>query len=39
MFEEKGKYIVTVHQPFIDFKKACDTVMREVFYIILIEKN
>jgi hypothetical protein len=28
---------VTVHQLFIDFKKACDSVRREVLYSILIE--
>jgi hypothetical protein len=28
---------VTVHQLFIDFKKACDSVRREVLYNILIE--
>jgi hypothetical protein len=26
-----------VHQLFIDFKKACDSIKREVFYDILLE--
>jgi len=28
-----------VHQHFIDFKKACDSVRREVFYTILFESD
>jgi len=36
MFEKKWKYN-EVHQLFIDFKKACDSVRREVLYKILIE--
>jgi hypothetical protein len=34
---EKIEYNETVHQLFIDFKKAYDSVRREVLYIILIE--
>jgi hypothetical protein len=34
---KKWKYIETVHQLFIDFKKAYDSVRREVLYNILIE--
>ncbi|KAJ4446673.1 hypothetical protein ANN_13370 [Periplaneta americana] len=34
---EKWEYKGTVHQLFIDFKKAYDSVKREVFYDILIE--
>jgi len=34
---KKLKYNRPVHQHFIDFKKACDSVRREVFYKILIE--
>jgi hypothetical protein len=37
ILEKKWKYIVTVHQLFIDFKKAYDSVSREVLYNILIE--
>jgi hypothetical protein len=33
----KWEYNGTVHQPFIDFKKAYDSVRREVLYYILIE--
>jgi hypothetical protein len=33
----KWKYDETVHQLFIDFKKAFDSVKREVLYNILIE--
>jgi hypothetical protein len=32
----KWEYNETVHQLFIDFKKACDSVRREVLYSILI---
>jgi hypothetical protein len=35
--EKKWKYDETVHQLFIDFKKAYDSVGREVLYSILIE--
>jgi hypothetical protein len=34
---EKSEYNETVHKLFIDFKKACDSVRREVLYNILIE--
>jgi len=34
---EKGEYNEAVHQPLIDFKKAYDSVRREVLYNILIE--
>jgi hypothetical protein len=37
MQEKKWEYKGTVHQLFIDFKKAYDSVMREVLYKILIE--
>jgi hypothetical protein len=37
ILEKKLEYNETVHQLFIDFKKACDSVRREVFYNILIE--
>jgi hypothetical protein len=35
--EKKWEYIEAVHQLFIDFKKAYDSVRREVLYNILIE--
>jgi uncharacterized protein (DUF302 family) len=35
--EKKWEYSETVHQLFTDFKKAYDSVMREVLYNILIE--
>jgi purine nucleoside phosphorylase len=35
--DQLWKYNETVHRPFIDFKKAYDSVMREVLYSILIE--
>jgi hypothetical protein len=35
--EITGEYNVTVHQLFVDFKKAYDSVRREVLYNILIE--
>jgi hypothetical protein len=37
MLEKKWEYKGTVHQLFIDFKKANDSVRREVLYKILIE--
>ena len=35
--KKKWKYNEEVHQLFIDFKKAYDSVRREVLYMILIE--
>jgi purine nucleoside phosphorylase len=37
ILEEKWEYNETVHQLFIDFKNAYDSVRREVLYNILIE--
>jgi hypothetical protein len=37
ILEKKWKYNGTVHQLFIDFKKAYDSVQREVLYSILLE--
>ena len=37
ILEKKWEYNKAVHQLFIDFKKAYDSVRREVFYYILIE--
>jgi hypothetical protein len=37
ILEKKWQYNETVHQLFIDFKKAYDSMRREVFYNILIE--
>jgi hypothetical protein len=37
LLEEKWAYNGTVHQLFIDFKKAYDSVKREALYNILIE--
>jgi hypothetical protein len=37
ILEKKWEYNGTVHQLFIDFKKACDSVKREVLYNILLE--
>jgi hypothetical protein len=34
---EKFKYNVTVYQLFVDLKKACDSVRREVLYSIFTE--
>jgi hypothetical protein len=37
VLENKWEYNEAVHQLFIDFKKACDSVRREVLYNILTE--
>jgi hypothetical protein len=37
ILEKKWEYNGTVHQLFIDFKKACVSVKREVLYNILLE--
>jgi hypothetical protein len=37
ILKKKWEYNGTVHQLFIDFKKAYDSVRREVIYNILIE--
>jgi hypothetical protein len=37
MLEKKWEYNETVHQLLVDFKKAFDSVRREVFYNILIQ--
>jgi len=37
ILEKKGEHNEAVHQPFVDFKKACDSVRRETLYSILIE--
>jgi hypothetical protein len=37
--KKKLEYNETVHQLFVDFKKACDSVGREVLYNILIESG
>jgi hypothetical protein len=37
ILEKKWEYNETVHQLFIDFKKAYDSVRRELLYNILIE--
>jgi hypothetical protein len=37
ILEKKWEYKATVHQLFIDFKKAYDSVRREVLYNIVIE--
>jgi hypothetical protein len=37
ILEKKWEYNETVHQLFIDFKKAYDSARREVLYTILIE--
>jgi hypothetical protein len=37
IFEKIWKYNKAVHQLFIDFKQACDSVRREVVYNNLIE--
>jgi hypothetical protein len=38
-WEKKWEYNETVHQLFIDFKKAYDSVRREVLYNSLIESG
>jgi hypothetical protein len=35
--EKKWEYNEMIHQVFIDFKKACDSIRREALYSILIE--
>jgi len=37
ILEKKWEYSEAVHQLFIDFKKAYDSVRKEVFFNILIE--
>jgi hypothetical protein len=37
--EKKWEYNETVHQLFVDFKKAYDSVRREVLYSILIDRG
>jgi hypothetical protein len=37
ILEKKWEYNGTVNQLFIDFKKACDSIKREVFYNFLLE--
>ena len=37
ILEKKWEHNEAVHQLFIDFKKACDSVRREALYKILIE--
>jgi hypothetical protein len=37
ILEKKWEYNRTVHQLFIEFKKAYDSVKREVFYNIFLE--
>jgi hypothetical protein len=37
MLEKKWEYNKTVHQLFVEFKKAYDSVRREVLYNIVIE--
>jgi len=37
ILKKKWGYDEAVHQLFIDFKKACDSLRREVLYNILIE--
>jgi hypothetical protein len=37
ILEKKWEYNGTVHQLFIDFKKAYDSITREVLYNILVE--
>ena len=37
ILEKKLVYMEAVHLLFIDFKKACDSVRREIFYNIIIE--
>jgi hypothetical protein len=37
--DKKCEYEETVHQLFIDVKKACDAVGKEILYSILIESR
>jgi hypothetical protein len=37
MLEKKWEYNETAHWPFVDFRKAYDSVTREVLYSILID--
>jgi hypothetical protein len=37
MLEKKWEYNETLHEIFIDLKKACESVRREVLYSTLIE--
>jgi hypothetical protein len=37
ILEKKREYNGTVHQLFVDFKKAYDSIKREVLYSILLE--
>jgi hypothetical protein len=37
ILEKKWEYNATNHQLFVDFKKACDSVKREVLYNVLLE--
>jgi hypothetical protein len=37
ILQKKWEYNGTVHQLFTDFKKACDSIKREVLYNILLE--
>jgi hypothetical protein len=37
ILEKKWEYNGMVHQLFVDIKKACDSVKREVLYNILLE--
>jgi hypothetical protein len=37
ILEKKWEYNETVHRLFVNFKKACDSVWRDVWYNILIE--
>jgi hypothetical protein len=39
MLEQKWEYNETVHQLFVDFKKAYDSIRGEVLYNILIESE
>jgi hypothetical protein len=37
IYDKKWEYSVSVHSIFVDFKKAYDSVRREILYNILIE--